>query len=121
MFGKSKMSDLEKKAKLTALKDAHKMANDAMSGHLSGLKKVTVAADSKKGLEHGLQKAEELIGKEPESDDPYQTSSMREMSPESETDELDPMEAEESMDEEDLDARIAHLLELKKKLQTGEE
>ena len=42
MFGKKKeMSEAEKKAKLSALKEAHGIASDAMKKGLSGAKKVS--------------------------------------------------------------------------------
>ena len=57
MFGKKSMSPVEQKAKLAALKEAHGMASDAMKEGLQGAKSVKVMADSKQGLEKGLDMA----------------------------------------------------------------
>lgn len=56
------MSDVEKSAKSSVLEDLRDQASKAMSGKLHGLKKVTVASDSGSGLEHGLDKAKEMLG-----------------------------------------------------------
>lgn len=75
MFGKKdkkQMSPNEKKAKLKALGAANGMASDMLKDHLQGLKKVTVASDSKEGLKEGLKKAEDIIGKK--SDSPFGNS-----------------------------------------------
>lgn len=61
----------EKDAKLRAVKEMRKMASDEMSGPLKSLKKVTVASDSPQGLEHGLDKAKEIMhGGEQDEQDP---------------------------------------------------
>ena len=66
MFGnfgnkdKKKMNPNEQKAKLKALGAANGMASDMLKDHLKGLKKVTVASDSKEGL----KKAEDIVGKD---------------------------------------------------------
>ncbi len=59
--GMHKMHPLEQKAKLGVMHELQKMASDAMGGKLKGLKKVTVAADSEEGLEHGLDKAHDVL------------------------------------------------------------
>lgn len=113
MFGKKKeMSDSEKKAKLSALGEAHKMASDMMKGGLGGLKKVTVAADSKQGLKKGLEKAEDILGEQDEED------SMMGLHEDDEASEHKSAQDEsEPMDEEELDAEIERLMKLKEKLQ----
>ena len=56
----------EQKAKLDVLKDLKKQAMEMMGEKVSGLKKVTIASDSKEGLKKGLEKAEEVVDKSPE-------------------------------------------------------
>lgn len=118
MFGKKKeMSPAEKKAKLSALKEAHSMASDAMKEGLAGAKKVSVSADSKEGLEKGLDMAKKIIDKQPEMGESEDEDSML---GEQESDVQDSYESEQEdsmpMDEEDIDAEIQKLMELKEKL-----
>jgi hypothetical protein len=122
---KKKMSPAAQKAKLTALKEANKMASDMMKEDLSGLKKVTVASSSKSGLKEGLEKAEEMIeGEEKDCSEcpgcPHCTgedeSEDMEMASESE-DEEDEQEATEPMDIDELEAKIQELMKMKSKLQ----
>jgi hypothetical protein len=61
---KKKISDVEKEAKMGVLKEVSDMAGAAMGDKLKGLKKVTVASDSKEGLDKGLEKAKELLDKD---------------------------------------------------------
>lgn len=59
--------DKEKEAKMAVLQHIHKMASDAMGDDvMSGLKqnKATVTADSRAGLQEGLNKAASLVGQE---------------------------------------------------------
>lgn len=59
---KVKMKDHEKAAKMKALDDLKGVMQDMMRGDMDGgLKKVTVAADSKEGLSEGLEKAKEML------------------------------------------------------------
>ena len=122
---KKKMSPAAQKAKLTALKEANKMASDMMKENLSGLKKVTVASSSKSGLKEGLEKAEEMIeGEEKDCSEcpgcPHCTGEQEdedmEMASESE-DEEDEQEATEPMDIDELEAKIQELMKMKSKLQ----
>ena len=54
----------KKKAKLSQLKDLSKEMSKMMGdGYADSMQKVTVAADSKEGLEKGLSKAQELMKK----------------------------------------------------------
>lgn len=62
-----KMHPMEQKAKLHVLDDMSKMADDAMGDKLKGMNKVTVASDSQEGLEHGLDKAHDLLKNLPEA------------------------------------------------------
>lgn len=59
------LNPINKDAKMGVLKDLHKMASDSMADKLHGLKKVTVAAPDEKGLEHGLDKAKEIVSDMP--------------------------------------------------------
>lgn len=106
---KKKMSPSEKEAKMSVLKDLKSVAEEAMGDDLKGMKKVTVAADSEEGLEEGMDKAKELL-----------KAKMGDMSPADAEHEEEEMEEEsedsEDMSEEELDAKIAKLMEMKKKL-----
>lgn len=69
MMGKKKdgkLSPVEKDAKSSVLKDLSDSAADMMKEKLGGLKKVSVAAPSKSGLQEGLKLAEKLTEKMPE-------------------------------------------------------
>ena len=129
--GESKMSDGQKDAKRGLLQS---LIGD-MSGMMAGpMKKVTVAADSKEGLKHGLDKAKEIVGKPMELMGGKEAKDMKEM-PEGEDalpqdekqgdEEMSESAAEESaegsegeheedMSPEELDAEIARLMEIKK-------
>lgn len=114
VFGKDKvkkMSDLEKKAKLTPLKEANRIATDMLANKIKGLKKVTVASDSEEGLKKGLKKAEDLLG-EHESEDEEMGESHEAKSEGYE----DQQEESEPMDEDEIDAEIERLMKLKEKL-----
>src|SRR4051812_18460175 len=54
------VSGVEKAAKSHVIGAMKQMANDEINGRLGGLKKVSIASDSKDGLEHGLEKAKEI-------------------------------------------------------------
>jgi len=62
-----KLSDNEKKAKSSVLKDLSDTASEMMKDRLQGLKQVSVAAPSKSGLQEGLKMAEKLTEKMPEN------------------------------------------------------
>ena len=114
IFGKDKvkkLSDAEKKAKLTALKEAHGMASDMLKDKVSGVKKVTVASDSKEGLKKGLEKAEEIIG-ENESEDEEMGESDESKSEGYE----DQQEESEPTSVAEINAKIEELMKLKEKL-----
>lgn len=55
------MDPKEKSAKMDMLKHIKGMAEGAMGDDIKGLKKVTVASDSKEGLETGLKKASDIV------------------------------------------------------------
>lgn len=117
MLGKkkdNKMGDTEKEAKMNVVKEMRDMAASQMGEKLKGLKKVTVASDSKDGLEKGLQKAEDLLenssedGEEPSEENHDLMSQLENESDESEEDYAD-------CSPEELDQKIKMLSELKQK------
>src|SRR6267154_2798528 len=62
--GMHKMHPMEQRAKMNVLGDLRDMAQNAMGDKLKGMGKVTVASDSPEGLQHGLDKAQDLVGQE---------------------------------------------------------
>jgi hypothetical protein len=145
-----KLSDVERDAKMSVVNNMKDMASSMMGDHIKGLKKVTVASDSKEGLQSGLDKAKDLMdqysedghssmddnenameqkpehevhdsgdgetGKEdsPEDMDERQEESME--SPEEEKAEEDSGEEDhEDMDDEELNKKLEHLMNIKKK------
>lgn len=61
----SEMSDVEKDAKMSVMKDLRDRAASSLGEKLKGMKKVSVASDSEAGLKEGLDKAKEIMeGKE---------------------------------------------------------
>lgn len=59
-----KKPSAKKIGRMAALKGLHKMASDMMGQDMMGLKKVSVMAKDKKGLQQGLNKAKQLVGDE---------------------------------------------------------
>lgn len=117
------MSDMKNRAKSAMLKELSKTMSDDMNSPLKEMmgpkkmQKVTVMSDSKKGLEKGLSKAEQILKKkesmmspemEDESEDPMHESSespMHESSEEESGDESDDSE----MSKEHIQEMIAML------------
>lgn len=105
------MDDLEKQAKMSVIKDMGNSAMRDLAGKLHGLKKVTVASDSKEGLQKGLEKAEELLSNMPngeqleESDESMEESEDQEMS------------SDEDMSEEEINAELERLMQKKQMLE----
>ena len=64
--------DMKSQAKMKMLQDLKKMATEMMGhdlkGKMDGMKKVSVMANDKEGLEKGLDKAKELMHGMPEMD-----------------------------------------------------
>jgi len=118
-----KLSPIEKKGKEESLSS---LIDDMMGmdgDKVKGLKKVTVASDSPKGLSKGLEKAKELIGGAPtggleDEEMPEGEEMMEEEMPEGE-EESSEMESEEAEDESlDTEAEIeAEIEKLKEKLE----
>lgn len=139
---------MDRKAKMDAMGDLHKMASDLMGSRLHGLKKVSVMSNDKEGLEEGLDKAKGILeghledhgvsDTSPEVADDmaheeHETNSEEESeTPDEQVHEeaegVEPLEHEplvhhevggeepHDMDEEELDRRLAHLMELKKRM-----
>ena len=114
----SKMSDAKMAAKRSVLNDLRGQAMEKMGSKLGGLKKVTVASDSPKGLEEGLEKAKEMLdsnvdasehaeGMEEEAEEEMSMEAPGEMSPGGEQPELS-LEALK-MENEELKERLARL------------
>jgi hypothetical protein len=123
-----KLSPMEKKGKEDTLQS---LIDDMMSmdgDKVKGLKKVTVASNSPKGLEKGLDKAKELVGHAPMSEEmmsdeemPEGEEMMEEEMPEHEAEESPEMEEAEHEEEgsesaEELEAEIEKLKEKLAKL-----
>jgi len=134
----SDMPDHEKMAKMQVLHHMKKVAEDMMKSHMDGgAKKVSVMSNSPEGLQHGLAKAQELVshGESPEGD-PLAGEETDEMvhgdvnepgesthDPKSfsvpdgsDSDSPDMGEPDEDdMSHDAIDAKIKHLMDLKKK------
>jgi hypothetical protein len=123
-----KLSGAEKKGKEDTLSSLIDDMMDMDSGKVKGLKKVTVASNSPKGLSKGLEKAKELIGDAPtggledgEEEMPEGEDMMEEESPEHESEESPEMEESEHEEDgsespEELEAEIEKLKEKLAKL-----
>lgn len=138
----SKMSDTEMGAKKSVLESLRDEMSKAMGDKLSGLKKVTVASDSKEGLQNGLSTAKNMVeggkggtvgdsyGHELEkaveddemdthptdnSDDNDEAEAEGPIGEEDESPEEESHEEGEDMSHEEIDAKLKHLLALKKK------
>lgn len=112
-----KMHPLDKKAKLAAITDLHEQAKKAMGEKLSGIKKVSVMADDKEGLEEGLEKAKELLeGEESEESEESSEDEKEESAEEQvmEAEEGSEMHPEMAMDA--IEEKIAKLMEMKKRM-----
>ena len=110
-----KLSDMDKKASLKALGDFRNEAAKLMKDKMNGLKKVTVASDSKEGLKEGLEKAEDLLSK---GSDKYSSEQANENFEDRDEHLLDEMEeeCEDTLSEDELDAKIQELMAMKSKM-----
>lgn len=106
------MDPMKKKAKMELVEELRSMAEDMMkqdlTGHMDGLKKVTVASDSKEGLEKGLEKAKE-IAKSPLALEGSEEEEMAESPMEAK------MEGDEDLSALSKEQLLAKLMELKQK------
>jgi len=115
------MSDAEKKAKLGVLGHMKKMAEDAMTDNLHGMKKVSVASDSKEGLEEGLEKAKEIISSKEQDEMVEDAEDGNQVGDDLMAGGWDREEAEEDsedeeMSSEELERKLQKLMAMKKKM-----
>lgn len=124
MRKKAEKGDVLSKSHAKAKSDTLKDLMDDMMGlegdKIKGLKKVTVASNSPKGLEKGLDKAKELVGHAPMGDEEMHEGEEMpegEESAEHEASESPEMEvAEEEEGEENVEDLKAEIEKLKEKL-----
>jgi len=112
--------NMEKEAKLSALKElrgiASKAMGEGMKSKMDGMQKVTVASDDKAGLVKGLEKAKALMGKtDDEGVEETPEEEAIEEAEESPEDEMSELKAED-MSPEAIDAMIKMLQDKKAKL-----
>ena len=120
MKGKSKLSPLEKEAKMLVMKALSDDMSNELKDKLKGLKKVTIASNSPEGLKAGLKKAEDMIEDKMQCDAcghkgcPMcpKMSEAEEMDSEDSEDEEYASEDEE-MSMEEIDRKIAELEKMK--------
>lgn len=129
---KSKLSDVQQEAKMKVMQALSDEMGGAMKEKLKGLKKVTVASDSKEGLKKGLEKAEQIVAGGDSADSEAECSAcegkgcpacdnempsgdhaMGETGEEEREAQVE--DAVEEMTPADIDAKIAELQNLKKK------
>lgn len=104
------------KAKSSVLEDLMSDMFDQDGDKVKGLKKVTVASNSPKGLEKGLDKAKEMLGDEGIADEdmPEGEESAEHEAEESPELEASEHEGEDEMSPEEIEAKIAELKDLLK-------
>ncbi len=117
------MPDHERDAKMSVLHELKKHMDGMMADKASGLKKVSVMADSPEALKEGLDKAKELISHKSHFADGGEVEPHSEFhdarrdlpsdvdDPSEESEEED--QSEEEMSPEEIDAKIAELMALK--------
>lgn len=133
--GGHELSETDKSAKMNVLDDLKSHAQDMMGDQMKGLKKVTVASPTKEGVEHGLDKAKEILhnvpfedkdeiqGDDADTESDYEEPDTESDSDESEVDQHTPdaepedKGAHDHLDEHQLDAKIQELMALKEKKQ----
>lgn len=72
------MSPMEQKVKRSLAQEMGEEAKDVIRSQMKGLKKVTVAAQDKEGLEEGLDKAKEIVEEAPEMESHEEEEEMEE-------------------------------------------
>lgn len=120
--GKKPLSENEKKAKMSAVKDLSSIAKEAMSDGMKGLKKVTVASNDEEGLKSGLEKAKELLGDKDEATEDAEEVVGADLDGDAEEGEseehkeavLGEEKEPSEMSPEELDAKIKELMTIKK-------
>jgi hypothetical protein len=109
-----KLSEIEKKASTKVLGDLREHMKGIMGEKMAGLKKVTVASNTKEGLKKGLSTAEEVL--EAKDKKPVE-SAEEELSESPEIEESEDESAEEhELTASEIDEKIKELLALKEKL-----
>lgn len=100
-------------AKANMMKELSGLLGKDMAGDMGSLKKVTVASDSKEGLEAGLEKAKDVIEKKPDMGDMLEGLNDKHKDPDSieESDESPEEESSESESEESIEDEIKKLEE----------
>jgi len=98
-----------------------KMAEDAMTDNLHGMKKVSVASDSKEGLEEGLEKAKEIISSKEQDEMVEDAEDGNQVGDDLMAGGWDREEAEEDsedeeMSSEELERKLQKLMAMKKKM-----
>lgn len=110
---------MKSEAKMSMLKDLRKMANsmmgDDLKGKMDSMKKVTVAAKDKEGLEKGLDKAKDIVSEEPEMVEDMEEAMQEDLDNDNEDGE-DTEHVEKVMGEDSPEALKAKIEELQKKL-----
>lgn len=125
-IGKKKLSKEDQDAKMSVLKDIMKNMDDAMFDDLDGKKKmkVSVISDSKKGLEEGLDKAEDIMDSEkngviyPKFGSAQEPGALMNEEDYADDSEMEPAE-DENMSSDELDAKIKKLMALKDRKSVG--
>ena len=104
------------KAKSSVLEDLMSDMFDQDGDKVKGLKKVTIASNTAKGLKKGVEKAEEMLGEGGMSDEdmPEMEESAEHEAEESPEMEESEHEGEEDMSPEEIEAKIAELKDLLK-------
>jgi rRNA maturation endonuclease Nob1 len=74
-----KLDSKRKKAKMEMLQELKDSMGAMLSDNIQSLKKVTVAAPNKEGLEAGLEKAQEIVKKVPDEKEDYSKMSKEEL------------------------------------------
>lgn len=111
-----RLSPMEQKSAKKVLGDLRGTAQDMMKGKMKNLKKVTIASDSKEGLEKGLSVAEKILGTKKEDPELEELESEDEESTEVPEEESEEEYEEECSTPEEIDAKIKELLALKAKM-----
>lgn len=121
--GGKELSENEQKAKMSVVKHLKDIAGSEMSERLKGLKNVSVASNSKEGLESGLTKAKEIVSKmgddqEEKDHDHLVDAAENPLDEAMESPEQEAMEhlSPEHMDEAALDAKLEELMKMKESL-----
>lgn len=100
----------KKEARMGILKDIRDMAMGSMGDEIKGLKKVSVMAEDKKGLEKGLETAKEVVDGSEEEGLPFHADKLHSDKPHVESDKVAELcEEAKSLSKEDLERLIAEL------------